>query len=413
MRYVRLVTVFSAIIFTLCLATITNADTTIEWWQFWTDPGIKPTIDSMVAEFEQANPGIKVKVTDLTWANGHEKIALAFASGTAPDVIELGSDWIAQFADAGHLLDMSNHVADKKLKYDGWGMSEYNEGIYGMPWILGTRVLFVNLDLLKRAGYSPDHLPVSLQDFKSTVLAVGQLGKNTYGWGSNTAEKHRLYKKFLPFFWTFGCRILSDDGKYSVIASEDAVDALEFYKELHDQTGYVADQRGIEDAFLDGKIGFILSGDWLFKRIQLEKRKINFTTTVFPGPQKIDRVFPGRSFMGGEFLCISKSSSHPDEAAAFIDYITSPANQIRFCKTNRSANPSSKDAQQDEYFTSDPNLQTFIRQLRLSYHPPVTPYWVEIENELDKLVEAVIFDGADPGNTLYQTGLNIRKLVEK
>jgi len=90
------------------LATGISAETTIEWWQFWTDPGIKPTIESMVQEFEKQNPGIKVKLTDLTWANGHEKLAIAFASGSAPDVVELGSDWIAQFADNGKLADLSD-----------------------------------------------------------------------------------------------------------------------------------------------------------------------------------------------------------------------------------------------------------------------------------------------------------------
>jgi multiple sugar transport system substrate-binding protein len=82
----------------LALAQGISAQTTLEWWQFWTDPDIKPTINAMVEEFQRQNPDIRVNVTDLTWANGNEKIAIAFASGTAPDVVELGSDWIAQFA---------------------------------------------------------------------------------------------------------------------------------------------------------------------------------------------------------------------------------------------------------------------------------------------------------------------------
>ena len=84
-----------AIIFSISTV---NAETTLNWWQFWTDPGIKPTINAMVAEFEQANPDIKVKVTDLTWANGHEKLVMAFASGGAPDIVELGSDWVPEFS---------------------------------------------------------------------------------------------------------------------------------------------------------------------------------------------------------------------------------------------------------------------------------------------------------------------------
>jgi len=46
--------------------------TTLEWWQFWTDPDIKPTILEMVKEFEAKNPDVKINVTDLTWAQGRK-----------------------------------------------------------------------------------------------------------------------------------------------------------------------------------------------------------------------------------------------------------------------------------------------------------------------------------------------------
>jgi multiple sugar transport system substrate-binding protein len=212
------------------------------------------------------------------------------------------------------------------------------------------------------------------------------LEKGIYGWGSNTAEKHRLYKKFLPFFWSYGAKIFSEDGKYSLIASDYAVEALKLYKELHDSCGYVADQRGIEDAFLAGKIGFIISGDWLLKRIELENRKINFSTTLMPGTK-----FPGKSFLGGEILCINNASEKKEAALKFIKFITSPDNQVKFCKANYSSTPSSKLAQKDAYFTSNPHFLTFNKQILLSNHPPVDPDWVEIEDIIEKAVEESLF----------------------
>jgi len=58
-----------------------HAGTTITWWQFWTDPGVKPTIEAIADDFEKANPDISVELTDLTWTNGHEKIVMAFSAG--------------------------------------------------------------------------------------------------------------------------------------------------------------------------------------------------------------------------------------------------------------------------------------------------------------------------------------------
>lgn len=409
----------------LCLVSTASAQTTIEWWQFWTDPSIKPTISGMVEEFERQNPDIKVKLTDLTWANGHEKIVISLASGTGPDVVELGSDWIAQFAEAGQLVDLTDHVSGSRLDFQGWSMATYNERVYAKPWILGTRVVYYNRYLFNRAGFDGDFVPVSWIEFNDAITKINDLGDDIYGWGSNTAEKHRLYKKFMPFFWSARAHVLSEDGRYCVVSSQQAVDALKFYKHLHDCCGYVANQRGIEDAFLDGKIGIILSGDWLLKRIELENRSIDFGTALMPGAAPVfgrgravvagfqTDIYPGRSFQGGEFLAVRAGSAHPEAARKLIDFITSPENQLTFCKANRSASPSSRTAQADDYFQTNPHLQTFIMQLNLSNHPPVDPDWVYMEDELESAVEQVLFNQALPGETLRQLQKIITELREK
>src|SRR3972149_11685512 len=79
---------------------------TLTFWQFWTDPQVKPVLLHLIHKFEEQNPGLKVEVTDLTWSNGHEKIMVAFGSNWAPDVLELGSDWVPEFAYQGVLYDL-------------------------------------------------------------------------------------------------------------------------------------------------------------------------------------------------------------------------------------------------------------------------------------------------------------------
>jgi len=370
----------------LCLCGQGSSAVTINWWHFWTDSEIKPVIEAMVDEFEASHPDIDVKLTDLTWSNGHEKIVIALASGTGPDVLELGSDWIAQFAESGHLADVSDHVVADSAERQGWSLTTYNGQIYAQPWFLGTRVLFANRTLLTKAGYDETFVPVSQEQFREAVYRIDSLGKDIYGWGSNTAEKHRLYKKFLPFFWSAGAQVFSDDGQLCVLSSMQAIEALRFYKELHDSCGYVANQRGIEDAFLAGKIGFILSGDWLLKRIEKENRDIDLVSTLFPGEQ-----FPGQSFLGGEFLAVNAASDASQAALEFIDFITSPENQVRFCKANRSANPSSKKAQEDPYFANNVHLQTFIKQISMAQHPPVHADWVSIEEIIEEALEDALF----------------------
>lgn len=385
-----------------------SSSTTLEWWQFWTDPDIKATVMEMVADFERQNPDIKVNVTDLTWANGQEKLAIAFAANSGPDVVELGSDWIAQFAANNRLADISDEIGKDSSEFEGVRLATLNGKTYGWPWILGTRVLFINRDVLVKGGYSRDFMPLRWAELMESAVRISKAGAGQfYGWGANAPEKHRLYKKYLPFFWSNRAQIFTDDGKYCVLSSEKAIEALHFYRELND-LGFVADQRGVEDAWLDGKIAYLISGDWLIKRIEVEKRAIDFSTTFIPGPK-----YPGRSFMGGEFLSINAASTHKDEALAFVKFLTSAENQVKFCKANRSANPSSLKAQSDPYFQTNVNLLTFIRQLKQSDYPPVDPDWPFIEDAIEKAVEDAVFGQRLPATALHNAQIKIAQLKKK
>lgn len=379
---------------------------TIEWWHFWTDPSIKPTIEKMVTDYETANPNVKIKLTDLTWANGHEKIVIAFSSGTAPDIIELGSDWVPEFSSTDQLAAITGDVLNDTSGFLGWKPGIYNNEIYAFPWILGTRVLFINKDLLRKAGFGDDFIPINWPQLKELCYKIDSLGEDIYGFGSNAAEKHCLYKKFLPFFWAHGGRIISRDGKYCVFSSDKAYKALKFYKELNDSCSMIDTQRRLEDAFLTGKVGVIISGDWLLKRIRNEKQDIDFITTLIPGPK-----YPGKSFAGGEYLAVSAGSDYKAEALKFIKHIANKENQLLFCKANYSANPSNKEATRDEFFTNDVNLQTFVKQLYMSEMPPAIPQWVYVEDIIESTLEDVLFNDAPIAESLYEANKRIAKLI--
>ncbi len=380
----------------------------LEWWQFWTDPAIRPTIEKIVASFEAENPGLKINMTDLTWGNGHEKIVIAFSSGSAPDIVELGSDWILEFSSSGQLAPIGKEIAADTAKYYGWPPAIYNNDIYAFPWILGTRVLYINKGLLKKANLDSNFVPVNWDQLKKLCYKIDSLGGDIHGFGSNAAEKHTLYKKFLPFLWSAGGRIISEDGKYSLISSDKGYSALKLYKELSDSCGMIDTQRRLEDAFLAGKVGVIISGDWLLKRIRNDKIDIDFITSLIPGPE-----YPGKSFVGGEYLAISNKSQYKAEALKFIKYLTDKENELLFCKANFSANPANKETAKDKFFADDPALQTFIMQLNLSDFPPADPQWVYIEDIIETMLEDVLFNGKPLAETLYSARNKIQKLIDE
>jgi multiple sugar transport system substrate-binding protein len=387
---------------------------TLNWWQFWTNPEVKPTILELIQQFEKENPNMKVNLTDLTWSDGHEKIVVAFGSGTAPDVLELGSDWVPEFSYQDILLDVTFEAEKIKKEFLMWepatigNPTDASPKIFGFPWILDTRVLFYNKDLIKKAGLNPENSPKTWDELLDYCEAVNRLKPDAYGFGANSAERHRLYKKFLPFLWANGGRILLEDLRESEINSSEGVQALEFYKKLT-QNGMIDTQAMLDEAFKHNKIGFVISGGWLLNDLRKNYPELNFGICLMPKP-KSDRGTPA-SFAGGEFLVINKKTKNPFEALELIKFLIQKDNCLKVCQAIGSGFPSAKGASSDPYYMENPDLLVFQEQLKFAISPPPHPKWVYIEEIIEKAVEEVMYDKKSPQDALNEAKSEIDKLL--
>jgi multiple sugar transport system substrate-binding protein len=381
---------------------------TLSWWQFWTNPEVKPTIVELIEQFEKENPNIKVELTDLTWSDGHEKIVVAFGSGTAPDVLELGSDWLPEFSYQDVLLDVTSEAEGIKEEFLMWEPATIRERIFGFPWILDTRVLFYNRDLMKKTGLYPDKPPTTWKELLQFCETVNELKPEAYGFAANSAERHRLYKKFLPFFWANGARVLSDDQTESRVNSSEGVQALEFYQKLI-QNGLIDTQAMLDEAFKHGKIGFVISGGWLLNDLRKNYPELNFGICLMPKPEA-NRGTPA-SFAGGEFLVINRKSENPREALDLIKFLIREDNCLKVCRAIGSGFPSAKGAELNPYYRNNPDLSIFQEQLKFAISPPPHPQWVYIEEIIEKAVEEVMYDKKSPQDALDGAKSEIDKLL--
>ncbi len=378
----------------------------LTWWQFWTDPQTRPLVTELVAKFEKENPGVKVEVTDLTWADGHEKITIAFSAGQPPDVLELGSDWIYEYAANKLLLDVTQKAESLKNVLLFWPPAVLDGKIYAVPWSLGTRLMFYNFDLLNKAGFYD--VPVTWDQLAKLNKELAKFKPKIYGFGANASERHRLYKKFLPFLWSAGGELFSEDGKTCLLNSPEGVKALEYYAGLC-QDALLATQANLDDAFLQGKVAAIISGDWLLKKLKKAPPKFGYTTGLMPSP---DGQLPNRiSFAGGEFLAVSAKSKKKELAWSFVQFLVRPDNQVYFCRNALIPTPASVTAQTDTFFLSDANYKTFIEQLQLAQSSPPHPHWVEIEQAIEEAVEQAMYKKKSAKEALDEAANKINVLL--
>lgn len=383
----------------------------ITFWHFWSEPTQRQHLLDQVKQFEEANPGIRVKLEELSWDQGKEKLMAAFSAGTAPDVLELGSDWVAKFSSAGVLADQSTMAGDSAARFSNEVVAPglWENKVYAWPWIMATRAFFVNKGLLAQANYTGTGFASwaeVMNGSEAVTAAVGGNG-NTFGFGANGPDAHRLYKKIVPFFWSNGGDILNAKGQPAINSPEN-IAALETYLALA-RSGKIETQKQLDEMFLQGRIAFWISGPWLVERIQSDNPELDYEVTLLPG----FNGNPGVSFAGGEYLAISEQSDRKEEAKKLITFLTSPQQALAFGKELPGGF-----APADLSVADDPALQegwsgVFTKQLEHARMTPVHPKWLEIEEILEEEVSEALLGQKDATTSLNDAQFRVVGLLRE
>lgn len=353
---------------------------TLHMWHFYSEPGQKAALKALISEFEQANQ-CTVELTELSWNDGKQKLQAAFNAGTPPDVVELGSDWIAQFSSAGVLSELPSDSAHlgRFVPYSV-APGQWNGRAFAYPWTLDTRVLYANTDMLHAAGVK---LPVTTID--ELVAACRKIqDKGMQGFAANGADAHRLYKKILPFIWTYGADVVDANGT-ATLDAPGVQRAISVYTDLA-RTGFVETQRQLDASFIQGKVAFWISGQWILKKLR-NNPSVHYTTMLMPGVNGQ----PGISFAGGEYLAVPAKSAQKQLARTFVEWMTNGANALKFCaKVDEAGFPADAQFIGHPSLVADPDRARFAQQLTHARMTPVHPQWLEIEASLERKVEEAL-----------------------
>lgn len=400
MKFKITLLLLSLLSLTSCKKQLNDNPNEISFWHFQSEPKMKNALKELIAKFEKEN-NCKVKTTELSWGDGKTKLIAAFNSRTPPDVLELGSDWIAQFSSSGSLKDITRQSEINKFVKSSQSPCFWQNKVFALPWYVDSRVLYYNKDLVKES-LNDDTI---LNWYSILKICKKVNSKDSYGFGINGADPHRLYKKIIPLFWSNGGDIF-ENGKV-VINSNQNIEALQMFVNLADY-GIVENQRNLDKIFLQGKLAFVFSGGWLLDKIKKENPKLKFGLINIP-PLKYGN---GYSFAGGEYLALSATSNKSLLATKFLKYITDGKTTLDYCKKDiGTVLPADTAYVNNSYFHSIPNMEYFIRQLPYSKMTPVNPHWLDIEEVIESQVELALYKKKTAKQALNDAKSEIEALV--
>jgi len=346
-------------------------------------------IVQLVPGFEKANPGIKVDVEQLPFAEAHQKLLTGFAGDSLPDMAQLGNSWLPEFEALGALAPLDARVAatptiDRRDYFPGiWDASRIDGRLYGVPWYVDTRLLFYRRDLLKRAGF--DHPPRDWAEWRRQMVAIKRLvgpGKFAAIFPLNEYEPLEVLGLQQPE------PMVTADARAN-FENPGFERALAFYLGTV-RSGLApaianTEIANIWDQFDRGDFSFYITGPWQLdefaKRIPAD-RQDEWATAPMPGPDG-----PGASNAGGSSLVIFRRSDKQDAAWKLIAYLSTPEMELRFHQLTGDL-PPRRSTWRAPALAGDAKAQAFLAQLQRVKPTPKVPEWEAIATMMRTVTEA-------------------------
>lgn len=344
-------------------------------------------LDVLAKDFMAQNPGVTVKVTPIAWEIAHDKLLTSVAGGQTPDVSQMGTTWMGEFAATGALEEVPDSIDMESFFEGARNTAIIDDTPMGVPWYVETRLLYYRKDIAEKAGITEP--PANWDELKAMAKAMKEKGGARYG----IALAPDNWQEFLPFVWQTGGEVT--EGENWNFDSPEVVEALEYYKSFFDEgltAESVPEGFAVEQGFVEGTHPMFFSGPWHMSLIEeLGGPEFEGKWAIAPMPEKDSRT----SFVGGSDLVVFKDSDNKDAAWKFVEYLTTPETQVTWYDT-AAALPSTTAGWEDPSIADDEQIAVFRQQLDNTKAQPSISTWNEISSVINDEMERVIVGDATP-----------------
>ena len=376
-------------------------------------------VQQLLPELERRHPGLRVEVQQIPVIAAHEKLLTAFVGRSTPDLAQLGSTWIPEFAAIGALAGLDARLAGSRTLAaadyfpGGWDSGVIDGRVYAIPWYVDTRLLFYRSDLLQAAGCElPPRTWSSWRRCMERVKARAGAGNFAILLPVNEQPPQ------VALLLEAGSPLLRDGGRYGAFRDPRSRRAMAFYADLF-RAGLapaVPDYRvaNLYQLFAQGYFAMYISGPWdvgEFRRRLPPEMAGRWATAPLPVPDE-DGPGAGNSLVGGSSLVIFRGSRHARAAWELIEYLSEPAQQARLFALIGDL-PARRAAWQDPALAADPRVGAFREQLRHAVPPPKVPEWEQIATRIWERSESVVEGRQDLDQALAGLDRDADRILEK
>ena len=391
-------------------AVATREPITLTYWPAANPPETRLAL-RLAAQWNLENPDVQIRVQPLPAGRSTEEVLLAaIVARATPDVSSnVSSALLARLVRAKGVVRLDNRVATAARLQERTSPAMVaslrlpDGGVYAFPWKTNPMMLMYNVELLKAVGVAPPRTHSELLE------ACRRLTRDTNGdgradkWAFWATLKTTWYERFYDFYPLYlassGGRTLVNSGKV-VFENEAAVAALDVLRRGFDSGVLPRSNFALgRDPFMDGTVAMKIIGPWFVKELD-ELKVTGLKYDVAPVPSADGSPESNRfAFADLRSIAIFSTTRHPEEAARFVAYLTSPAAD-RLLIEEASQLPYRKGLASDRRFTASlakwPTLSTYATHVERTRDIDLDPDVVEMFDLLSEAYEEAAIYGKVP-----------------
>ncbi|MEM1360429.1 MAG: sugar ABC transporter substrate-binding protein [Pseudomonadota bacterium] len=303
------------------IGTTGAAQTTLQFWDNQqTESGLSQFQQEAVDRFMAENPDITVEVTTIPYPEYQQRLLTAVQGGNAPDIATLDQIWVAAFAQAGAVADLTDFAKSAGLTRDNffggaWDSAVFNDRLYGIPFNVDVwQFSFFNQDLLDAAGVDPEQLG-TFEGLRTAAEAM--TGDGTFGVGLFGHRGEDTVVVVNSFIFSNGGEVLNANGECALDEAP-AIEAMEYLQEMVQfaPSGILNANSGtMRELFLNGSLAIEF---WpALEQPTLQQSDINWGFVNGTAGASGEAV----GTFGGWNLAVFESSENKEAAQKFIEFM--------------------------------------------------------------------------------------------
>ncbi|RKY81431.1 hypothetical protein DRQ07_04095 [candidate division KSB1 bacterium] len=353
-----------------------NQYQTVTFWHAGAGKERVKTIKELIQKFEEENPEIKIKLKIIPWdQKPHEKIQIAIASKTEPDIASVGTPFDQIISDFNAVESLDKYM-DKETIDDFININRNQNKIVSVPWFTDVRALIYRKDLLAKKGIPEPTESWTWEEFIRYASALTEDNNNdgiTDIFGYATTARYAY--QFVVFMWQNGSDLYSNDGKKAIVASEQSIEAVQFFVDLmkkHKVSPIFTTENLliIRKMFAEGKIAMFMDCSDAANALTSEPA---LTGKIGVGQIPHNKKFA--AYANSDALVIFRRSKNKKNAAKLLNFLIRPDNMLFYDKKT-GFSPSRRSVADNPFFDKYPIKKAFIKQSACGKPwrmPPFTP----------------------------------------